>query len=186
VTFFTALPLFMFFIKQCTSILRNIIFIIFSIIILIFFQNIYEALISVLVPGRSSLFDIFETELAGDTERPARMIEAINEIVPNILFCVDCSEKMSYSSLVNFFALCFPFSMYYIAIVIKGFFSGFFMLISPRLTMFYRLILPIIFFCTLLQVVFQADFLSLLSFFYVISLACIMEKNSSFIDKKIN
>lgn len=142
---------------------------IFIISIAVNFEYIYNAMIEFVVPGRASLFDLYESELLFDGERILAIINAFIEIAPKIGLCVNCSEYMSFSGMINLITLSFPFSLIYVFYILKYVFLNIFAYHgSNKPPFFVLLILGSCFFSAIIQTLLQADFLSVISLFYIV------------------
>lgn len=132
------------------------------------FPAVAESIISLMAPGRESIFDLYESELKGQ-ERSAAAFAIFEKGIPKFSFCLDCSEYLSYSGISNLVALSFPFSIFYIIQIIR-FIIGYSvkMLYPTKKNRLLILIVLVSFINSLLLTTFQADFLSMVSLFYVV------------------
>lgn len=150
----------------------------FAIMVINYIQEIYEIILEIIVPGRSSLLDLYATELAGDQERILAIAYVFESVLPSFGFCFGCSEKMSFSSLANLFAYSFPFSLMFLYLILKycsvSVFS-FFNYGGKMLLL--NILLGMCFISSFVQTLMQPDFLSLSALFYVVGVGLEVHKH---------
>jgi hypothetical protein len=133
------------------------------------YEKIIENLITLIVPGRNNLLDLYDSELKKDSERAVAIIESFENILPKLGFCFDCSMYMSYSGLVNLINFTFPFSLFLVYMIVNSFvflFRG--LILKSNIPKDLNLILFFNFMSTFLVTILQPDFLSIISLFYII------------------
>ncbi len=138
------------------------------VIVYFVFPVFSEFVISVMAPGRDSLAELYETELKGQ-ERSESAMQIYAIAIPYFSFCTTCSDYLSFSGLSNLIALSFPFSIFFVVQIIRfivQYIKNF--LIAKKVNRLFFLIIGLSFLNSLLLSVFQADFLSMLSLFYVV------------------
>ena len=147
---------------------------IIAIISSVYITGLNNFLVSFVVPGRDDVFDLISTELVGQ-QRSQSAIVIFEKAIPTMLMCTTCSDYLSFSGISNLTALSFPLSLYFIYKVfsfISGYFLNFFYLIRTNFLPF--LIISFSFMNSLVLTIFQADFLSMLSLFYVIGVGLLL------------
>jgi hypothetical protein len=131
-----------------------------------YWYEIMEFINRLIVPGRDSIIDLYESELAVDNERVVAIINAMKIALPKLPLCLECSEAMSYSSLANLLIFTFPFSLGFIFVILKSFVTFIGLLRINNSTLW---ILMSSLVSTSIMVLFQADFLSITAFFCTLS-----------------
>jgi hypothetical protein len=127
-----------------------------------------EFLLLFVVPGRDNLSDLYSSELYGQ-ERSESAFLIIEKAIPKFTFCIGCSDYLSFSGISNLIALSFPFSIFYFYQLLKFiimYINAYF--ISHGIHNLLLLIVIMSFFNSILLALFQADFLSTVSLFYII------------------
>ena len=139
-----------------------------SIMISIFTPGFSDFIVSFIVPGRNNLLELYSTELVGQ-ERSQSAFAIFERAIPFMSMCSDCSDYLSYSGIANLVALSFPFSLFFVYKIISfisGYlFYGYYLLRANTLSF---LIIIFSFINSFALTIFQADFLSMVSLFYVI------------------
>jgi hypothetical protein len=126
--------------------------------------------LELIVPGRENLLDLYESELKGQ-ERSESALTIFREAIPYFSFCYKCSDHLSYSAVANLVALTFPFSLYYVVqtyMFIQKHLLLFLLRSTQQKTLF--LIVLMSFINSIIAALFQSDFLSLVSLFFIIGL----------------
>lgn len=138
------------------------------VIVYFIFPVFAELVISLMAPGRDSLTELYETELNGQ-ERSESAMQIFAIAIPYFSFCTSCSEHLSFSGISNLIALSFPFSLFFIIQITRFiilFIKNF--IVTKKSDRLFFLIIGVSFLNAFLLSVFQADFLSMLSLFYVV------------------
>jgi len=151
------------------------------------FPDFAEAVLSLMVPGRDSLSDLYESELKGE-ERSQAALYIFEKAIPKFSFCIDCSHYLSYSGLSNLIALSFPFSIFYVFQLISFFVRyAVFLFLPININPLLFLIILISFLNSLLLTTFQADFLSMVSLFFVVGHGLsVLKKSNPLQSSRIN
>lgn len=142
--------------------------IVIGVLVYFIFPVFSELVLLFVVPGRDNLGDLYSSELDGQ-ERSESALLIFKKAIPKFTLCIGCSDYLSYSGISNLFALSFPFSIFYFYQILKfliKYVKDYF--ISHGIHKLLLLIVLMSFFNSILLVVFQADFLSTVSLFYVI------------------
>ena len=145
-----------------------------SIMSSVFITGLYDFIVSFIVPGRVEVFDLVSTELVGQ-QRSQSATAIFGKAIPSMLMCTDCSDYLSFSGISNLIALSFPLSLFFIYKIlsfISGYFLNSYYLIRTNLLAF--LIISFSFINSLVLTIFQADFLSMVSLFYVIGVGLLL------------
>lgn len=132
------------------------------------FPAFSNLVLDLVVPGRESILDLYQSELKGQ-ERSESAWMIVEKAIPYMSFCTSCSEYLSFSALANLIALTFPFSLFYVfqlIIFILKHIEVFLLQAGHKKILFLVVILSFI--NTMIAVVFQADFLSLVALFFVV------------------
>lgn len=142
-------------------------------------SNYLEYFLSFIAPGHESIVTLYNIELFG-TSYFQSAFTIFRKAIPYMSICIGCSEYISYSGISNLIALSFPFSLYFVFKILS--FLVKYLIHIPFLIkaspLFY-LIIILSFLSSAIQVVFQADFLSVVSLFYVVGSGLIFLKNTS-------
>jgi len=149
------------------------------IVLFLLFPDLTEFIVSFMVPGRESIIELYATEIEAAV-RFESAFTIFEKAIPSMSMCTDCSEHLSYSGISNLIALSFPFSLFFVFVILSFFakyLAHFLSLI--RANMLFSLIIIFSFGSSVIQVVFQADFLSMVSLFYVVGSGLLFAKNIS-------
>ena len=145
-----------------------------TIISSVFLTGIYDLIVAFVVPGRVDILDLVSTELVGQ-QRSQSAAVIFEKAIPSMLMCTDCSDYLSFSGISNLIALSFPLSLFFIYKIlsfISGYFLNSYYLMRTNLLAF--LIISFSFINSLFLTIFQADFLSMVSLFYVIGVGSLL------------
>ncbi len=143
-----------------------------------------EFVLMLIVPGRESLLDLYDSELKGQ-ERSEAAFVIFEKALPYMSVCIKCSDYMSFSGLSNLVALSFPFSLFYLFQLIRFMFKYVKAYLFPQGTnKLLILIIGVSFLNSLMLALFQADFLSMVSLFYVIGTGLALFKTRKIVFKR--
>jgi len=147
-----------------------------SISLYLAFPGFYEYFLALMVPKGDSIFDIYAIELSGQ-ERSQSAYTIFEKAIPSMSICIGCSEYLSFSGISNLIALSFPFSLFFVFEIFRfiiKYIIHFRSLIKAN-TLFILVIITC-FFSSLLQTIFQSDFLSIVSLFYAVGSGLVFAK----------
>jgi hypothetical protein len=142
--------------------------IIIGVLVYFIFPVFSELVLLFVVPGRDNLGDLYSSELYGQ-ERSESALLIFKKAIPKFTLCIGCSDYLSFSGISNLLALSFPFSIFYFYQIVKfliKYIKAFFISYGIHKLLLFIVIMS--FFNSFLLAVFQADFLSTVSLFYVI------------------
>lgn len=134
------------------------------------FASFFAIIVSVpelyLGPGRDFLSDVFFEELWIGSERFNAIASVLNCVGSNLSLLPAC-KSFSYSSLFNFVAYLFPFSIFYVCFLLGAILIGFLQVCVNSSCRAYYVCLLTLLLSFLLQSIFHPDFYSLLGLFFV-------------------
>jgi hypothetical protein len=134
----------------------------------------YDSVMDFIAPESGSIFNLVLNELSFDSERPAAMIVTFEYLSFNKLNIINVENFLSFSSLVNFLALFFPLSLYFLYNLIR--FSV--LLVCSRLEKNLDVVIFVSFLNSFALSMMHPDFYSLMSLFYVTSFYIALNKRT--------